>query len=353
MGTYWQIPVKIHWSFALLLLFVIFTAFSNGLKTSQSVGFIFFVIILFICVVLHEYGHALTARKYGVKTRDIMLSPIGGLARLENMPEKPKHEFFIAFAGPFVNLTIGTMGAIIMFLSTGKVLPDLNAFGFDDISEFLRYIIWMNFALFFFNLIPAFPMDGGRILRALLASKLGRLRATLIAVRIGRIIAIGFVVFGILNQQLILSLAGLFIYMMAGQEYSQIKALAILSHTKVKEIMRTSFTVLQKHDSFSTVLEKYYQESEQNFLVFDSSGHPCGAVSEQNIKKFTKENNPQLPVEQFMVRDAKIVSSDATIKDVLEQMNAEGLAIVAISDENEITGVLDRNNIENFIRLKM
>ena len=352
IGTFWQIPVKIHWSFGLLLLFVLYTAFTNGLKMWQSIGFVFYVLLLFLCVVLHEYGHALTARRYGVITRDILLSPIGGVARLESMPDKPKQEFFIAIAGPIVNIIIATILGLILFFTTGQIFPDVNDFRFDDPAEFVRYIAWMNLALFMFNLIPAFPMDGGRILRALLAAKLGKVRATHIAMRIGRILAIGFVIFGIFNQQLILAMIGLFIFMMAGQEYEQTRVMSILSKTRVRDIMRTSFTKLHLSDSYAHVLEKYYREGEQNFLVFDSMGNLSGTVPELFIKDTIKNNTPDKSVNQLMSSRTVKVSPEDMLKDVIEKMKTEGVAIVAVEDNNQLIGILDRNNIENHIKLK-
>ena len=210
----------------------------------------------------------------------------------------------------------------------------------------------MNVALFLFNLIPAFPMDGGRILRSLLAAKLGKVRATKIAMRIGRVLAVGFVIFGIFNQELILALIGLFIFMMAGQEYDQTKVMAILSKTKVRDIMRTSFTRLHLSDSYASVLEKYYREGEQNFLVFDSMGNLSGTVPELFIKDIIKNNTPDKSVNQLMSSRTAIVTPDDLIKDVIDKMKLEGVAIVAVVESDYITGVLDRNNIENHIRLK-
>jgi Zn-dependent protease len=353
-GTFWRIPVKIHWSFGILLLFVIYTAFTNGFKLWQSIGFIVYFLLLFLCVVLHEYGHALTARKFGVETRDILLSPIGGVARLESIPDKPLQEFYIALAGPMVNIIIAITVGLVLFLITGQVFPDdFTSFRFDEPAEFVGYIVFMNLALFMFNLIPAFPMDGGRVLRSLLAAKMGKVKATMIAMRIGRILAIGFIVFGIFNSQLILSLIGLFIFMMAGQEYDQTRVMALLAGTKVRDIMRTSYTQLHLSDSVSSVIEKYYREGEQNFLVFDSMGNLSGTIPEMVIKKVLKGKNKEiLTAQQLMTPSIAMVFHDDTLKDVTISMNEKGSAIVAVLDNNHIVGVIDKNNIENYIRLK-
>ncbi|MBK8668262.1 MAG: site-2 protease family protein [Saprospiraceae bacterium] len=352
IGVFSQIPVKIHWTFGVLLLFVSYTAFTNGLKTWQSIGFIFYVLILFLCVVLHEFGHALMARKFGVITRDIVLSPIGGVARLESIPDRPLHEFFIAIAGPLVNLCIAALLGLILFVASGQVIPELNEFRFDEPLEFLRFITFMNFALFLFNLIPAFPMDGGRILRAILSAKLGKVKATRIASFIGRVFAIGFVIFGVFNQQIVLALIGLFIFMMAGQEYNQTRIMAILSEVTVGDIMRTSFTKLHISDLYSTVIDKYYREGEHNFLVFDSMGNISGTIPELFIKDTIKSNSMDKSINQMMSTKTANVSPDDKLKDVIEIMRNGGVAIVGVEKDNQLIGVLDRNNIENYIRLK-
>ncbi len=352
LGTFAGIPVKVHWTFGLLLLFVVYTAFSNGLKTSQSIGFILYILILFLCVVLHEFGHALTARKYGVTTRDIVLSPIGGLARLESMPEKPFHEFHISIAGPLVNLAIGAVLGIGLLLFTGNLWPDWDDFMFDQPVEFMRYIWFMNMALFVFNLIPAFPMDGGRILRSLLSVRLGRVRATRIASTIGRAFAIGFVIFGVFNQQLVLSLIGLFIFMMAGAENNQTRVAALLGNVTAADIMRTEFTRLHLSDTYSTIIEKYYREGEHNFLVFDSMGNLSGSIPELFIKDVLKENKVDLTAQQLMSPVMTLTDPGEPLKDVIEKMRNDGAGIVGVTSGGRIIGVLDRHNIEDYIRLR-
>lgn len=352
IGTFFNIPVKLHWSFGLLIFFVWYTAFSNDLKLWQSIGFFAYVLVLFLCVVLHEYGHALTARRFGVKTEDILLSPIGGVARLKNIPDKPLQEFFIAIAGPLVNVVIGGVLAILLLVFTGHVLPQLADFSFNHPIEFLRYIVWINFALFFFNLIPAFPMDGGRILRSLLAVKIGKLKATKIASSVGRVLAILFVIYGVFDQQLILSIIGLYIFMMAGMEYNQTKISELVAHTKVGQIMRTSFTRLHLSDTYTTVLDKYYREGEQNFLVFDSMGNISGTIPELFIKDTIKNNTQEKSVNQMMSPKTATVNPDQPLQDVIQLMSSQGIAIVTVVEDDKLVGVLDRNNIENFIRLK-
>ena len=352
MGTYLEIPVKVHWTFGLLLLFAGYTTFANGLTLPQSIGFMIYILALFVCVIMHEYGHAIAARSFGIRTRDIILSPIGGLARLEELPQKPIQEFYISLAGPAVNIVIGTVLAIVMWIFSSKVWPDFNSFNFDDPAEFIRYIIAMNFALFVFNLIPAFPMDGGRVLRSLLAIRLGKFKATQIASGIGKIISVGFIIFGILNQQLILSMIGIFIFMMAGMEFRQVRLGSILKQTKAGNIMNASFTGIYLDDHYHKIIEKY-QAGEKNFLVFDAAGIVKGAIPELFIKDTIKTKSPEKTAQQLMSPVFGSVSQETSLEDLISIMKKEGMSIVSVTDGSKnILGVLDRQRIEAFISSK-
>jgi Zn-dependent protease len=352
IGTFFGIPVKIHWTFGLLLLFIAYTILNSDLKPWQSVAYGLVILTMFFCVVLHEFGHALTGKRFGVKTMDILVSPIGGLARMNKMPEKPIHEFFVAIAGPLVNLAIAIMISLLFLIITGKFSFDINTYDFNNPWEFVRVLALINFTLFLFNLIPAFPMDGGRILRSLLATKIGKVKATKIASLIGRFLAVCFIIYGIFDEQIILAMIGLFIFMMAGQEYDQTKIQALLSNTKVGDIMRTNFTKLHLSDTYTIVLEKYYRSGEQNFLVYDSMGNLSGSVPELFIKDTIKNNTQDKTVNEFMSSKTLKVHSDQMLRYTVDAMRQEGVAIVAVEKDDDIIGVLDRNAIENFLRLK-
>lgn len=352
IGSFSRIPIKVHWTFGVMILFVSYSIFTSDQKMEENLATLAFLGALFLCVILHEYGHALTARRFGVVTRDIILSPIGGVARMESMPEKPFHEFVIALAGPLVNFIIGLGFAIYLFVFTDHIFPEVVDFHFNETGEFIRYITLMNFLLFGFNLIPAFPMDGGRILRAILSARLGRILGTKVATFIGRLIAVLFIIMGIFLAEIVLGLIGLFIFMMAGKEYDQARITMLLGKTTAAEIMRTAFTRLHLSDTYSMVIEKYYREGEQNFLVFDSLGNLSGTVPELFIKDIIKHNTPDKTVNQLMSGKAVTVSPSQSLKEVIELMKNEGIAIVAVGDDQHIMGILDRNGIENFIRIK-
>jgi Zn-dependent protease len=215
-GRFLGIDLHIHWSFWLLIFFAILS--SNGYR--QGLASVLMVMSVFLCVVLHEYGHALAARRYGIRTRDITLMPIGGVARLERMPEEPKQEFVVAIAGPLVNLVIAGLLFILLRLDLafGETTPMLQSG-----SNFLDQLMQINIFLVVFNMLPAFPMDGGRILRSLLAIKFSYLRATEIAARVGRWMALLFAIYAVVSwNPLLLILAG-FVFLTGMTELFQVR----------------------------------------------------------------------------------------------------------------------------------
>lgn len=219
IGTYRNIGVYIHWTFLLLLFWVGGNSFFEGSSVNVIAEEIGFLLMVFLCVLLHEFGHALSAARYGIPTKDITLLPIGGLARLEKIPERPGHELVVAIAGPAVNVIIIIVLAVVMYF--GKGLPLGLDFIRPESNSFVVNLMLVNISLVVFNMIPAFPMDGGRILRSLLAMKLSKLKATKIAARIGQIISVGFVVFGWLYSPMLI-LIGIFIFFGAKAELKHI-----------------------------------------------------------------------------------------------------------------------------------
>lgn len=212
LGTLFGIPVYLHWTFLLLLGFIAFSqAFVSG-SVAAALGGVIFVSAIFGSVLLHEFGHALAARRYGIPTRDVTLLPIGGLARLERMPDKPRQELVVALAGPAVNVAIAGVLAVWLFV-TGFVTAGLSITG----GSFAARLLTINLGLAIFNMLPAFPMDGGRVLRALLAQHTSYVQATGIAATIGRAMAVLFGIAGLFWNPMLLFIA-VFVWFGAGQE---------------------------------------------------------------------------------------------------------------------------------------
>src|SRR5436190_804688 len=187
------IPVRMHWSFLLLILYVVYSAIGEGMDASHVAYQVASILIVFTCVVLHEFGHALTALHYGVRTGHMTLLPMGGVASLERIAEKPAQEFWITVAGPAVNLAIILLAIVPFLLLRAQFDPEPAVDAPISLPALLGFLIISNAVLFVFNIIPAFPMDGGRILRSVLAMRMDRLKATRIAATCGKVCAVGFV----------------------------------------------------------------------------------------------------------------------------------------------------------------
>lgn len=246
-----NIPVRIHWSFLLLLAYVAFSGIRDGGSLSDVAWSFLFVGAIFLCVVLHEFGHALSARRFGVETKDIILSPIGGIARLYRMPEQPAQELIVAIAGPVVNVAIAALtGPLAWWLAHDELrqlarmilgLPVMLEEASPFFAYFLPALFLLNIVLALFNLLPAFPMDGGRVLRALLSMRLSRLLATRIASLAGQVIALAIFAYAFYEGNLLTSLVGVFVFFMAMQEYRQVKMQHMLNSLRVETLMEPAY----------------------------------------------------------------------------------------------------------------
>lgn len=355
VGRLWGIPIKIHWTFSLLFLILIGYGLYIGTDYSTLLAFTLFIISLFVCVILHEFGHALTARKFGVDTIDIIISPLGGIARLKKLPEKPMHELIVAIAGPLVNLSLALIFFLIaVFAYSNLPLPTVdNSVKFiSSPLGFLALLIWMNIVLFVFNLVPAFPMDGGRILRALLSMKYGKVKGTYIASYVGRAIAIMFIAIGFFGN-ILLVFIGVFVFFMAKSENEQIIINSKLSGVKVKEIMNSDYTKLHLSTTLHEVYQKYIRGGEKNYLVFDSLGNVAGVLPELFIKDAFKENHMNKTVNEYMSNNIFYFDENQTLDKLFEEMNLHGVAIAIIKNGDQIQGVVDRQMLYNFIQLQI
>ena len=221
LGAPFGIPVYLHWTFLALLGFVAISQTIASGSLAAAFGGVLFVSVIFACVVLHEFGHALAARRYGIGTRDVTLLPIGGVARLERMPEDPRQELVVALAGPAVNVAIAGLLGIWLFLTGFATADGLSLTG----GSFAARLLSVNLALVAFNMLPAFPMDGGRVLRALLAQRTSYVQATDLAATIGRGMAVLFGIAGLLWNPMLILIA-LFVWFGAGQEAAMVRSRA-------------------------------------------------------------------------------------------------------------------------------
>ena len=287
------IPLFLHWTFLLVPAYVILSGLAMGRPLFGILADLTFVAVIFSCVVLHELGHALAARRFGVNTRDIILMPIGGVARLERMPKRPKEELLVALAGPAVNVVIA---AVLLLLTvpfigvSGLVNPTSLS------SNLVSRAIAVNLAMIVFNMLPAFPMDGGRVLRALLSSRLGHLKATRIASSVGRTMAILFGLAGlfVFNNPMLIFIAG-FVYLGAGQEAGAAEMEASISHLRVDDAMMTRFDTIPAQASAEWAL-KFALSANQQETVVASSGVFEGVVKVEDLAAAVADGQGEVSV---------------------------------------------------------
>lgn len=363
-----DIPVRVHWSFALVLGLFLYYGYYQGLDWGVLLWNFLLVSALFFCVVLHEFGHALTARYYGVRTKDIILLPIGGLARLDRLPDKPIQEFLVAAAGPAVNLVIALFLMPYLFFamngSLDLLIRHLNRnsnFTFDPLSPLDSFIIVLiigNVLLAVLNLIPAFPMDGGRILRALLSIRLGRLRATRIATYFGQFIAGLFVVHGIFpleifpsiaQPNILLSLIGLFVFFMASNEYNMTRLQYLLGQHSVREITRRKFTKLYTTDTIGSALHLLETGLENSFLVFDQWQNFKGILSEKRILEAAKQDQAAPVGIHYDNRYEALLLTD-DLASVYHNIQRDDYTLLPVYEYGKIIGVVDQSMLIDFIR---
>ncbi len=353
IGTFANIPVKIHWSFILILIYVGSSAASAGSDWWSIVIELSFVLAMFLCVVLHEFGHALTAKHYGIQTEDIILLPIGGVARLKNLPDKPIQELIVAIMGPMVNVAIAIilfMYLVSMFGASYFDIDNLGNLSFSDWSGFLPLLMISNIMLVIFNMIPAFPMDGGRVLRALLAMQLGRLKATRIASIVGQIICIILVIIGLYFEAYTLALIGVFIFFSATQEYRSVALDSVIKDKTISECYRKEY---HSFTEYTTVKEAYgfmLHRRDRTFPVINLMGQFCGSVSSKQIQQAHK-TNPDIRISEIYNRKLLSLSADTFIINALYALKTQA-DLVLVTQEDSVIGVIDSDAIQQYIDLQ-
>jgi len=353
VATISGIPVQIHWSFSLLFFWVYYEGSKIGMLWDEILMFGFLIMSLFFCVVLHEFGHAFSARYYGVGTRDITLSPIGGIARLNQMPEKPIQEFMVALAGPLVNIAIAILIALGLWLFSPNFLPEGNssmAETFSSRTNFFPILLGLNVIMAVFNLIPAFPMDGGRMLRSLLSMKLGRLKATRIASIVGRILAVAFLAYAIYNQDLIMGFISVFVFVMAWQEYRMVIMEGILDRKNLKELMRVDFSKFLYTDSVQQVVDTFVEGVEKNFLIFDDWGRQRGVLKRASILAAMQKKDFDSAIDKYITLAAAHLNSTDSLKVAYELMQNPDHLIIPVFEDGMMVGVLDQKVLDDYLR---
>lgn len=330
--------IRIHITFLMFLLWIAVSDYRSGsFEAAQSS--VVFILLIFACVVAHEFGHILTARNFGVKTPEVTLLPIGGVANMERIPEDPWQELLIAIAGPMVNVVI----AGLLIVVGGFAVADLQSTNLEKASLVQR-LAFVNISLVVFNMIPAFPMDGGRVLRALLAMRLGPQRATEIAAKLGQLFAFLFVAAGMFLSPMLIFI-GLFIYIAAVSEL-QASALRWFAHgLTVSEGMERTVRSLSAKALLSEAVEALLASSQRAFPVVDALKMPVGLFDRDDLLRGLKEKGPDASVSEVMRKPA-VTGVTVSLNDAVMDMNRQGLRSQIVVDGNgRFAGMLTLENV--------
>lgn len=349
IGRFGATTVRVHITFFLLLAWIAAAAWQKGGAHAAAVS-VLFIILIFACVVLHEFGHILMARRFGIETPDVVLLPIGGVARMPRMPDKPSQELAVAVAGPMVNVVI----AFLLFLVLGTVQPDYLTRIDDPRISFLARLAAVNIFLVLFNMIPAFPMDGGRVLRALLAMRLGRARATQIAALLGQGLAFVFGFLGLLYGNPLLIFIGIFVYLAAAGEAQMTAFDDAAQGLSVGDAMETRFNAISVDARLDDAVETLLATAQHEFPVVDGFGKPVGLLIREDILSALKDHDRDASIATIMRAPVETVRRNAPLAGVVDRLRGPGSQAVAVTDlEGTLVGLLTRHNLGELMMIKL
>ena len=348
IGRLFGSELRVHATFFLLLLWVGWVAYASG-GWPAALENVLFVAALFACVVAHEFGHALTARRYGIRTPDITLLPIGGLARLENMPEKPGQEILVALAGPAVNVVIW---AILVFLFGAETRLEQLAEIEHTREGFLGRLALVNLFIAVFNLLPAFPMDGGRVFRATLSIFMDRVRATRAAAMGGQVIAFLLGFLGLASANPILILIAFFVFIAAGAESNDVAMRDLARRMLAREAMITTFDALSPDDTVAAAGAALIRTTQHEFPVLDRDGQFLGLLTRNAIFVESAEGRNMRPVREVMETEIPTVGLGEGLEGVFDAMYRENAPAVAVTRRTgEFVGYITRENVGELMML--
>ncbi len=342
IGKLFGIPIRVHVTF-LLLLFFIGILGSREAGASGAIFGMVSIVFIFFCVILHEMGHSLVAVRYGIDVKDIVLLPIGGVSRMEDIPEDPKKEITISVVGPLVSFGL----ALFFFLvakGTGQSLgfATLSLFG----GNLVANLFWINLILAMFNLIPAFPMDGGRVLRGILTISMDSLKATKIAVSVGQVFAILLFFFGIFFNWW-MALIAIFIYLGAEAEEKMVALRATLGKSPVRLAMITDVHTISSDQTVGDVLEKTYHGFQQDFPVIEGR-EVVGILTKEAIFSALHKHEKTALVRDVMQKDFVSTTEDTSLSDIFKKMITEKLSVVPVMRGKELRGMINLEQIGKY-----
>ncbi len=344
IGKLAGIEVRVHATFFLLVTWVAWGNYATQGSVQAALAGVTFIALLFGIVVLHELGHALTARRFGVATRDITLLPIGGVARLERMPDNPRHELAVAVAGPGVNVVLAAGLAIAGLLLGTDIRPSAST------ENLVAQLLWINVALATFNMLPAFPLDGGRALRALLAMRMPDVRATEVAARLGQALAVVLGIAGLFGNVVLLLIA-VFIWMGARAEAHAAQLKDAMSGLSAGQAAVRELHVLSPDDRASTAVEYALHGFQRDFPVLEH-GRVAGVLSHRALLSALSEDGRDFRIGTLMEPHPTTVPSSMGLSKALEALQEAPCRCVLVVDSDELVGMLTIDAVGELIAVR-
>lgn len=347
IGTFFGIDLYVHATFWLLILWVVIAHWIAGHNLRAIVTGVLFILVLFACVVAHEFGHALTARHYGIPTKDIVLLPIGGISRFERMPQEPRQEFWVAIAGPIVNIVIAAGIFLGLFLTGGfKPVSMLSIVS----GPFLERMLAANVLLAGFNLIPAFPMDGGRILRALLAARMDHRRATQTAAAVGQGLALVFGLIGLFYDPFLLFIA-FFVWIGAAHEARSVEVRQAFFGIPIRSAMQTHFMKLNTNDTLGDAIKATLDGSQHDFPVVWGD-RVMGILTRANLISGLSQGGADRSVTEVMQREFATAEPDEMLETVLGRLATAPCRTIPVLEDGALVGIVTMDNLGEYLMIQ-
>jgi len=346
LGSIAGTRVRLHWTFLVFLVWI-GSAFLISGGPGAALSGLTLVMAVFACVLAHEFGHILMARRFGYSSPDVTLLPIGGIARFQAIPERPGQELAVALAGPAVNLVIAGLlvGGFGLELTSTRLAAGLSP------KDILPALATINLVLALFNLLPAFPMDGGRAFRAILSIFLERAQATRIAAHAGQAIAIGFGFLGIFAGNALLILIALFVYFAASSESQAVQLQLAAGRLRVEDAMVTELLPLSATDTLDDAARLLLRTDQREFPVIDERGALLGVLTREGLIRGLTVHGPDLPVTQVMLDDLRTVRPEDSLAEALPLMESSAHPVVVLDRSGSFRGLLTRENLGELLLL--
>jgi len=344
------IPINVHWTFLILIAWVLIDTWSKSQDPLTAAAAVGLIVFGFGCVVLHELGHALVARHFGIKTSDITLLPIGGVARLERMPDRPSQELQVALAGPAVNVVI----AAVLYFGFGSRFPE-DTGDFQNLvrAQFVSLILTLNVVMALFNLLPAFPMDGGRVLRALLAMRLPYAKATRLAASVGQFMAIMFGLAGLSFHNPFLLLIALFVWIGAESEAVMVEERMLLKDVPVRTSMLTEYHTVAPEDTLGHAADLLLAGTQQDFPVVSRHGAEFeGVLTRSDLMMGLSRGGSKARVADFIRHQIASVEAGSSLAEAVSRLRAGHGPCLQVLDQGKTVGLLTLENVTEFLMVR-